>query len=141
MEITISAKNLFDDLGGQYLEESKTLDPLPPKGQLMQFVNEAYASLTALLYRFLTPNDETRADDSLLIEEAYYFNLALTSRRGNGKMSQIADAIHSYMINAALGKYYLVNNLVELSNKRNTMAANDLQVLNGLLRSKYPPSL
>lgn len=141
MEITIITKNLLDDLGGQFLGECKTLDLIPPKGQIIQFVNEAYASLTTLLYRFLTPNDDTKADDSLVIDEAYYFNLALTPRRGNGKMSQIADVLHSYLINAALGKYYLVNNLVELSNKRNTMAANDLQVLNGLLRSKYPPSL
>lgn len=141
MEITISTKNLLDDLGGQFLGECNTTDPIPPKGQLIQFLNEAYASLTTLLYRFLIPNDETKADDSLVIDEAYYFNLALTPRRGNGKMSQIADVLHSYLINAALGKYYLVNNLVELSNKRNTMAGNDLQTLNGLLRSKYPPSL
>lgn len=141
MEITISTKNLLDDLGGQFLGECQTLEPIPPKGQLIQFVNEAYASLTTLLYRFLIPNDDAKADDSLVIDEAYYFNLALTPRRGHGKMSQIADAIHSYLINASLGKYYLVNNLAELSNKRNAMAGNDIQTLNGLLRSKYPPSL
>lgn len=142
MEINIRLNNLIEDIGGQFMMESGSDKPLPPKGVLVQFLNEVYAGLAIPLARYFSTKEESQiTSDSNLSNGCYGFDLVLTNRRVKGKTAALTDTLHSYMVNAGLSKVYAVANLVELSNKRSALATSDLQNLIQLLNTKCPPEL
>ena len=60
MELNIRLEQLIEDIGGQFMMESGSDKPLPPKGVLIQFLNEAYAGLAIPLARYSSIKEESR---------------------------------------------------------------------------------
>lgn len=141
MKLAIRLTNLIDDISGQFMVECGSEKPLPPKGLLIQFLNESYARLKSLLSRYMVTSDEREVSDGNLSNGCYGFELMISSRRAKGKATSIADVLHSYMVNASLAKIYSVSNLTELSNKRTLLQNNDVIALQELLHTKCPPEL
>lgn len=142
MELNIRLEQLIEDIGGQFMMESGSDKPLPPKGVLIQFLNEAYAGLAIPLARYSSIKEESRlTSDGNLSNGCYGFELVLTNRRIKGKTMALTDTLHSYMVNAGLSKVYAIANLVDLSNKRSSLANSDMQKILQLLNTKCPPEL
>ena len=48
MDIIITTQNVINDIGSKFLMELQPTDPIPPKGTLIQCLNEANARLCAV---------------------------------------------------------------------------------------------
>lgn len=138
MDITLKQQLLVQDIGARYLMETGTSEPIPPKGILVQCVDEACAKLTALCGRFLEPAVELNSDDKMGMGDAYIFRFDMSERRAANKARSLAMLMHSYVVNAALVKVLATANTA-LAQTHDTQAAADAQNIEQLLRSKLPP--
>lgn len=121
------------------MSESQALDSMPPKGMIIQSLNEAHGRLVSILGRFLDPSFNDSASDSLSAEESYVYELRLSLRKSSNKAKPMADLIHSYMVNSALTKLYSSMSQAELAGKHDAQATSDAQVIDQMLHSKLPP--
>ena len=139
MEIRVYKENVIGDLSAKFLQDLGTTDPVPPRGMLLQAMNEVLVSLRLMCSRFLRPSYDLVADDSLSSADAFVFSFTMGARRMAGKAQSLADAIHSYLVNATLGKVYADSNNTDMAQKRATLAQGDGQLILSLLNSKIPP--
>lgn len=118
--------------------------PIPPRGVLIQSLNEANGRIRTVLGRYMTmpagTNNERDqlADNSLRESAEYVYTLRLSPRKGNGKAQAITDLLHSYMVNAALTRIFSSVN-VDLSARHEAQTAADVQSITSLLHQKLPP--
>lgn len=140
MEIYINIENLIMDIGSKFMMELPSTDPVPPRGTVVQSINEANARLKAVIGRYLelAPYQEG-ADDSLGHSDLMTYNLVLSTRKGSGKARPLADLFHSYLVNSALTKILSSMGQDELSGKHDAQAVSDATAINKLLKSKIPP--
>lgn len=139
MDIIINTQNVINDIGGKFLMELQSADPIPPKGTLIQCFNEAHARLTAILGRFIEPSYIEMADDSLAIGDNVVYKMNLSSRRAANKLQPLTDLFHSYMVNSVLAKSYSTMGQADLAAKHEAQTVSDAQVISQLLNSKIPP--
>lgn len=141
MDIIINTQNIVDDIGGRFLMELKSADPIPPKGVVIQELNQANARLTAILGRFLEPCCLQCADDSLAIGDTLVYKLILSSRKSANKVQPMTDLIHSFLVNSVLAKSYSTMGQAELASLHEANSVSDAQVISQLLHSKTPPAI
>lgn len=141
MDVVLYISNLSEDIGAKFLQEMGTKEPIPPKGTLIQGLNEANARLTAILGRFIELNYQEYADDSLAIGDRYVYKLILSSRRASGKIQPIADLMHSFLVNSVLSKVYAVSSHTEVAQLHEQMSIADAKAITQMLHSKIPPML
>lgn len=140
MVLTISTKNIIDDVGAHFLLELKSNDPIPPKGILLQSLREACARLRPVFGRFLEPGYEDTASDDLGIPQSYItFSLRFSPRRAAGKVQAMTDLVHSFLVNSVLTKCYSEMSLMDLAAKHETQSVSDAQALSLMINSKMPP--
>lgn len=139
MDIIINTENIFNDVGSKFLQELQTTDPIPPRGTMIQNLNEANARLVLIIGRYLDPGCQWEADDSLATGERFLYHFLLTTRRGASKTQALADIIHSYLVNATLTKCYSIMNLKDLAATHDSQVSADAEVISQLLNSKLPP--
>ena len=140
MDVVLYISNLSEDIGAKFLQEMGTKEPIPPKGTLIQGLNEANARLTAVLGRFIELNYQEYADDSLAIGDRYVYKLLLSSRRASGKVQSIADLMHSFL-NSVLSKVYTISSHTEVAQLHEQMSIADAKAITQMLHSKIPPTL
>lgn len=141
MDITISTQNVFDDIGSKFLQELQSVDPIPPKGTLLQSLNEANGRLVTILCRYLEADFRESADDSLTAGDNLTYRLVLSPRKAAGKTQPLADLIHSYLVNSVLTKSYTTMGQAELAAKHENQTVSDAQVISQLLHTKLPPAV
>lgn len=139
MEILINTQNVINDIGSKFLMELQSADPIPPKGTLIQSLNEANARLTAIIGRYLEVGYNESADDRLAIAEDIEYRFLLSPRRAANKIQPMTDLIHSYLVNSAMAKVYSTMGQSELATKHENQTVSDAQVINQLLHSKTAP--
>ena len=140
MVITINTQNIIDDISAEFLMELGSTDAIPPKGKLIQSLNESNARLKVILNRYLDYSDVNQtAEDSLGVEEEFVYNLWLSTRKGTNKAQSLADAVHAFLVNVTLTKAYSTMMMPELAKKHDEQAVADATLLNTLLNSKLPP--
>lgn len=139
MEIYINTQNILDDIGGTYLMETGDSNPIPPKGVLVQRLNEAATRLVTLLSRHMTIDLRRSADDELHQPETFVFILTLSTRKASGKAQPITDQIHSFLVNATLSKVCANMGLKEVSANHEAMATADAEIISALVHTKLPP--
>ncbi len=139
MEIIISTQNVINDIGSKFLQELQSVDPIPPKGTLIQSLNEANGRLATILGRYLEADFRDSADDSLAAGETLTYRLILSPRKAAGKAQPFADLIHSYLVNSVLTKCYTTMGQSELAAKHENQTVSDAQVISQLLHTKQPP--
>lgn len=139
MEIVINIQNVINDLGAEFLMESGSTDPIPPKGKLLQSLNEINGRLTLILGRYLGCFRECLTEDSMGVNEAYVYDMLFTQRRAANKMQPLTDQIHSFLVEATLAKTYSDMGLSELATKHDGQAKSVGEVIRQLINSKIPP--
>lgn len=141
MDIIITTQNVINDIGSRFLMELQPTDPIPPKGTLIQNLNEANARLHAIMGRYVEPSFQESADDSLAIGDNIVYKLLLSTRKASGKIQPLTDLIHSYLVNSALAKSYSTIGQADLAAKHEAQTVSDAEVIGQLLHSKLPPIL
>ena len=141
MDIIITTQNVINDIGSKFLLELQPTDPIPPKGTLVQCLNEANARLSAIMGRYAEPSFQDSADDSLAIGDNIVYKLLLSTRKASGKIQPLTDLIHSYLVNSVLTKSYSTMGQADLAAKHEAQTVSDAEVIGQLLHSKLPPVL
>lgn len=139
MEIKINTSNIIADVGSRFLQELKSSDPIPPKGTLIQSLNESRGRLAVIVSRWLDADYKESANDNLSEATEIVYDLRLTVRRSGAKAQAIADLMHSYLVNATLAKCYYIMAQGELAKLHNDQSIADAQAINQLINSKIPP--
>lgn len=130
---------MIDDIGSKFLQELGSTDPIPPRGTLVQNLNESNGRLKSILGRFLKAELAEYADDSLAMGDNFIYTLLISSRKAANKAQPLADIIHSYLVNSVLTKSYSTMGQAELAAKHEAQTVSDAQVINKLLHTKLPP--
>ncbi len=138
MDITLKQQLLVQDIGAKYLMETNSSEPIPPKGLLVQCIDEACARIVTFCGRFLEPAVEQNSDDKMGMGNVYVFRFDMSERRAANKARTMAMLMHSYVVNASLAKIFASLNTT-LANIHDTQSVADAQSINQLLRSKLPP--
>lgn len=139
MEVIIKTENVINDIGGTFLQELQSEDPIPPKGKLVQSLNEADARLRAIVGRRLEIDFRDSADDSLAINDSIVYNFLVSTRRSVNKAEPLAALIHSYLVNSVLAKTYSTMGQADLAALHEAQSVSDAQVISQLINSKIPP--
>ena len=93
MDIIINTQNVINDIGSKFLQELQSADSIPPKGTLVQSLNEANARLTAIMGRYAEPSFQEYADDSLAVGDNIVYKLLLSAGKASGKIQPLTDLI------------------------------------------------
>lgn len=139
MVIYINISNVVDDAGAVYLMESGSSDPIPPKGKLIQSLNEANGRLMLMLERFLSTGCQPSAEDSQGVCETLRYELRFSPRRAAGKAQSLADQMHAFLVEATLAKCYASMGLAEQAARHDAQAVSAAEVIRQLIHSKIPP--
>lgn len=139
MEVIIKTENVINDIGGTFLQELQTEDPIPPKGKLVQSLNEADARLRAIVGRRLEIDFRDSADNSLAINDSIVYKFLVSTRRSANKAEPLAALIHSYLVNSVLAKTYSTMGQADLAALHEAQSVSDAQVISQLINSKIPP--
>lgn len=148
MKISINYSELLFDITNKNRSEVQFLEPAlryraeigtDKEEEVKRCLLGSLATLTASYSRFFKDYVVVPADNTLLIPEIIEIDLLGSERRLGGKMSAIANGIHSILVNMTLSQYYLSVGQVELSSQRDNITAAEVQVLKKLLYSKTPP--
>ena len=101
---------------------------------------DAFASLTLTCMRFLR-GEVVPMDNEPEVPSFFEIDIIGSERRLGGKMTAIADVMHSMLVNMTLSRFYLGVGQSDLAQVRDSLAAADVNSLKRLIYSKQPPIL
>lgn len=139
MEISLHVQSILSDIEGKMLQEGVNVDALPPKGTVVQSLNEANALLMSAIGRFVEPVYAEGADDSLGVSDRFVYRLILSPRRSVGKTQALTDFFHLFLVETVIAKCYTNSGAGDLAAKHNNDATAAVQSIVQLLHSKIPP--
>lgn len=139
--ISISVDTLVDEIGAVFLMESASSNPIPPKGILQQYMNEANARLLILLGKYVAPISESDASNELRVSSSYDYEIIMSPRKVANKLQPLADLMNAYLRNDALAALYADAQLPELSKKHTDQATANAQSIDILIHTKIPPMI
>jgi len=153
VSIKISRNNVYEDIcvtshtevapivddRERYLAEAGT-----EKAELIhQCITDALTEMDALLRPLLTFTDSNREDTT---EDLYdgtsdtTYSLAVTGRKSPGLAAALVKAVHAYVVDSAMDKFYLAVNRSDLAEKHSAKLPSEINVINRLIYTKYNPS-
>lgn len=149
MTITLDTKELiFDIINKSHFEVASITDAearykaeagTDKQEEVERALTSARASLDQLMYKYLVPDLDTEAINQPGVPQYLTYFLRMSDRRAAGKAQPLADAMHSYLVNLTLAKFYHSVDQEKLAGTREGLAAADAQLINTLINSKQPP--
>jgi len=106
--------------------------------EVTRCISEAASRLHGRCRRFLKEFLSRNMDNTVFFPDKYVVNLVLSERRGLNKES-IAEAMHTFLVEYALSKFYVSMSQQELSNKHSLLAVDAGNLIDELLYTKLPP--
>lgn len=109
--------------------------------ELNQCITDATAEATAALRTFMTGfGDALTADDYYDTTEDITFALSVTERKAAGLSEALAKAIHAYIVESALDKFYTSVARPELAQRHAARLATALSVIDNLIYRRSQPT-
>lgn len=100
---------------------------------------EALSRLYHRCWRFLNDDFSKRADNVAWLPDEIQVELVLSERRAIGKANPLKAAMHSFVVEYSLSKFYSDVAQQELSNKHSVLALEAGDRIDNLLFTKLPP--
>ena len=107
--------------------------------EINRCLTEALGRLTHRCNRFLIESYSSGANDTVSMSASYNFEFNFTERRAANKAEPLAAAMHDFVVEYALSKFYSYVSQGELSNKHAMQAISTGNLLEELLYIKNPP--
>ena len=123
------------DPAARYLAELGT----EKEQEASQCINDASAEVVALLRPLLSGSVDTTGTDTFDDSSDIVFTLDVTSRKAAGLGSPLAKAIHAYIVDSAMAKYYISVAQGSLAQAHNARLASEITVINELCYRKQDP--
>lgn len=102
---------------------------------------DAFGQLARRCYRFLRPNIQKTYDDEAIIPPTYTYEFVMSERRAEGRAEPLTAAMHAFVVQYALTKFYSTVSNSELSNKYSLEALDTANRIDELLYTKVPPRI
>lgn len=109
------------------------------RDEVSRSIIRAVATARGVLVRFLEPDFSDFASNLPEIPEEFCFQFHISERRLAGRTQQIADRLHSYIVDLTLGYYYTSCNKLDFAKTHTDMAAGECMQIESLLYTKLPP--
>lgn len=148
MEITLGITAIKEDMILKSHLELETEENLDKKwyarvdedkeDELDRAIMNAGADLEALCWRWIEAT-YVQAEDDALEASNLVFNLNFSRRRTAEKAKQLASAMHAYIVDDALAKFYDTVEAQDLSEQHAKNAQAQAQVITHIIYSKLPP--
>lgn len=152
MEITLHSKKIkeailkishdevagIEDADARYRAEAGT----EKKYEILNAIREALRRLDKKLARWLVEEYDPNGNNILEeLPEAFVYNFNFSERRAIGKTEALTIAMHTFIVEYSLMKFYSNVSQGELSNKHGLLAVDAGNELEELLFTKNPPRL
>lgn len=124
----------IDDAEARYKVEAGT----EKMDEVNRCISEAASRLNGRCRRFLRDYQPSYVVDAVFSPDSFVIDLAISERRAINKES-IAEAMHTFVVEYALSKFYVSMSQQELSNKHSLLAVDAGNLIDELLYTKLPP--
>lgn len=108
--------------------------------ELNQCITDATAEVTAALRTFLAASATYTADDDYDDTEDITFTLSVTGRKASGLAEALAKAIHAFIVDSALDKFYTSVARADLAQRHAAHLAPELSVIDNLIYRRSNPT-
>lgn len=108
---------------------------------VLRCIEEGVSRLRHRCWRYLSEELSGAADDALFSPQEYRIGLTLSERRAVGKEKPFTEAMHTFVVEYALSKFYSDVAQQELSNKHSVLAMEAGDRIDNLLYTKLPPRI
>lgn len=135
----LRAKSHYDvaqiaDVEARYRAEAGT----EKRDEVIRCIAEGLSRLQHRCRRFLGESLPVAIDNTVNLPETLLLDLAVSERRAVNK-EPLSQAMHVFVVEYALSKFYTDMALQELSNKHSILAVDAGNLIDEMLYSKLPP--
>lgn len=109
--------------------------------EITRCVGEGVQRLASRCRRYLDHYPSSVADDAPGEPQTYVFEFRMSERRALGKTEPLTKAMHDFVVEYALAKFYSTVSQSDLSNKHSLEAIETGNQLDAILLEKLPPTL
>ena len=102
---------------------------------------EAIGRVRRRCSRFLADQFASGANNAVSLPENYNFEFIFSERRATNKAESLAAAMHDFVVEYALSKFYSIVSQGELSNKHSILALSAGEEIDNLIYKKNPPRI
>jgi len=107
--------------------------------EIERCIIDAFGQLSRHCGRFLERDYTLEADNMSGIPNAYAYEFSMSARRAANKAEALEEAMHGFVVQAALARFYTTVSNVDRAGTHTALAADYANQLNELLYTKQPP--
>lgn len=150
VQITIKRANVLDDMKVKsHAETAVIADPTEryiaelgseKEEEAQQCITDASVEVTSVLRQSLkeTGSNDT-VDDDYDDSIDIVYSMDCTSRRAAGLGDSLMKAIHAYIVDSALNKFYISVGRADFAERHGSKLAAEIMVIRKLLHTKFKP--
>ena len=101
--------------------------------EAQQCITDASAEVNSVLRPFLSGSDTTTANDNYVGSGSISYTLDVTARKANGLADALAKAIHAYIVDSALDKFYTAVSRPDFAERHRNRLASEVTVISNLI--------
>lgn len=109
------------------------------EGEIHRCIQEGASRLMHRCLRYLRNYYTDKRDNEDNPQSVYVYDFVLSERRSLGKAEPLSEAMHTFIVEYALSKFYASVSQGELSNKHSLLAVDAGNRIDELLYFKLPP--
>lgn len=109
--------------------------------EIVRCIGEGVARLSHRCWRYLREDFTDTVDNTSFLPDLFSFDLVMSERRALGKAESLREAMHTFIVEYALSKFYSDMAQQDLSNKHSVQAIEAGNRIDDLLYKKLPPLL
>lgn len=107
--------------------------------EIHQCVTDAFSEASAILREFNTGTQTLIANDDYRAAGDLVLALEISARRASGLATPLADAIHKYVVDSAMAKFYRAVSRPEMAERHSAALPSDRSNIDVLLYTKHEP--
>ena len=111
------------------------------KDEIIRCINEGVSRLYHRCWRYLKEDWKEYADNTTSLPDVFPVELVLAERRAIGKAEPLKEAMHTFVVEYALSKFYSDMAMQDISNKHSMLALDAEKRIEDLLYKKLPPRI
>lgn len=127
---------LLADPKERYLAELGT----EKEEEAQQCITDAATEAQSMLRQFIPGTAAASATDAYDTTAAIAYALEVTPRKASGLADPLAKALHAYIVDAALDKFYTSVSRPDFAERHRTRLASDLTVISNLIYHRTAPA-
>lgn len=148
MTITVYIDELLKDLHEQSRLECLAIQDIEQRyrvqtgtdknAELTRMMMNAQSAVTRRLNKYLDRDYTDSANNDPSLPESFTWDLEMSERRSSGKAQPLTDAIHDFIVNLTLARYYRNAGAADLSASHDAVAISCADEIDILINSKVP---